>query len=146
MANAISSFPKEVLVVEDTAIDLRMILLALNAGATRKTITALTDGVQAMAHLTRDAPRAMPDLILLDLNLPRVDGWEVLGACKADPALRDIPIVVFTTSQTDSDVKRCYDLGANSFVTKPYDVDAFHAAVGLIERYWLGMSAPWVRG
>lgn len=146
MATAISAPAREVLVVEDTAIDLRLILLALNAGAARKTITALTDGEQALAHLKLQAHGAKPDLILLDLNLPRVDGWQVLAACKSDPALKSIPVVVFTTSQADYDVKRCYALGANSFVTKPFDMDAFQAAVALIERYWLGLSAPWIRG
>ncbi|HTB23583.1 MAG TPA: response regulator [bacterium] len=145
MANAVLAVSKEVLVVEDTAIDLRMILAALNAGANRKTITAVTDGEQALAHLNLQAHGAKPDLILLDLNLPRIDGWQVLGACKTDPALKAIPVVVFTTSLADSDVKRCYALGANSFVTKPYDMDAFQGAVEMIERYWLGLSAPWIR-
>ena len=145
MANAGLAVSKEIMVVEDTAIDLRMILSALNAGSIRKTITALTDGEQALVHLKLQAHGAKPDLILLDLSLPRVNGWEVLSACKSDTALKAIPIVVFTTAQAASDVKRCYNLGANSFVTKPFDMDVFQDAVSLIEQYWLGLSSSWIR-
>jgi CheY-like chemotaxis protein len=99
-----------------------------------------SDGVEALAFLRREgrhaaAPR--PDVILLDLNLPRMDGREVLAALKADPALRRIPVVILTTSQDEQDVLRAYELHANCYITKPVDLDQFIAVIQSIESFWL---------
>lgn len=132
--------PKEILLVEDSSTDAKMVLQAMDRNLRRKRVISSMDGEQAMAYLRKQKDGARPALILLDLNMPKKDGWQVLAECKADPALRSIPIVVFTTSQSASDIKRCYDLGANSFVPKPFDLDEFQRAVDLIEDYWLGLS------
>jgi chemotaxis family two-component system response regulator Rcp1 len=132
---------KEVLVVEDSATDSKMMLRALAKGPTPKHVASSADGDQAMDYLRALPGGRLPDLMLLDLNLPKMDGWEVLAECKADPELRRIPIVVFTTSQLGSEVKRCYELGANSFVAKPFELNEFMDAMGAIEKYWLAVSA-----
>src|SRR5206468_784868 len=98
------------------------------------------DGVDALAYLHHEPPFAdapRPDLILLDLNLPRKDGREVLAELKADPRLKTIPVVVLTTSRAELDVLRSYELQANCFVTKPVDLDQFINAVKSIEDFWL---------
>lgn len=136
------SRPKEILVVEDSLADTKMVLWALDRNKHGKSVVTLIDGDQAMAYLRKREDGFVPSLILLDLNLPKKDGWQVLAECKADPALKGIPIVVFSTSQSESDVKRCYALGANSFISKPFDLDEFQKAIGLIEDYWLGLSEP----
>jgi CheY-like chemotaxis protein len=128
------------LVVEDSSSDIKMVLWALDRNRKGKSVVTLVDGDQVMAYLRlRDRPYP-PDLIVLDLNLPKKDGWEVLAECKGDPALRAIPIVIFSTSRSESDVRRCLELGANSYVCKPYDLDAFESAIRTIEDYWLGLS------
>jgi two-component system, chemotaxis family, response regulator Rcp1 len=137
---------REILLVEDSLTDIKMLFLALNKSGRKKNIATSADGEQAMAFLDGRTEGARPDLIILDLNLPKKDGWQVLAECKSDPRLRCIPIVVFTTSGSQRDVDRCYALGANSYVTKPFDLDAFQDAVGMIEDFWLGLSAPWVQG
>jgi CheY-like chemotaxis protein len=106
-------------------------------------IHTVEDGVEALDFLHRrppyaDAPR--PDLILLDLNLPRKDGREVLAEIKADPALRTIPVVVLTTSRARDDVLRSYDLHANCFISKPMDLNEFNAVVKSIEDFWLTVA------
>jgi len=102
-------------------------------------LAVAVDGVEGMNYLRRegtyaDAPR--PHLVLLDLNLPRKDGRQVLAEMKADPDLRRIPVVVLTTSQADQDISRCYDLHANCYITKPVDLDRFISVVRSIEEYW----------
>ena len=146
METVLQPRPKEILLVEDSANDIRMMLLALKLNSREKNVATSVDGEQAMAYLTGREEGSRPDLIILDLNLPKKDGWQVLAECKADPRLKCIPIVVFSTSEMQRDVDRCYALGANSFVTKPFDLDAFQSAVGMIEDFWLGLSAPWVQG
>jgi CheY-like chemotaxis protein len=136
------SRPKEILVVEDSVTDTKMVLWALDRNKHGKSVVTLIDGDQAMAYLRQREDGFVPALILLDLNLPKRDGWQVLAECKADPALRGIPIVVFSTSRLESDVKRCYALGTNSFISKPFDLDEFQKAIALIEDYWLGLSVP----
>jgi len=133
---------KEILVIEDSMADAKMVLWALDKNKRGKSVVNLMDGVQAITYLKNRGERRKPDLILLDLNMPKKNGWEVLAECKADAALRSIPIVVFTTSQAPQDVRRCYELGANSFITKPFDLDAFKQAIEVIENYWLGLSLP----
>lgn len=131
----------EILVVDDSTSDTKMVLWSLDRSRKRKSVINLMDGTQALAYLRARKDGSKPDLILLDLNMPKKDGWEVLAECKNDPALKSIPIVVFSTSGSAADIQRCYDLGANSFVTKPFDLEDFKAAIDLIEDYWLGLSA-----
>jgi CheY-like chemotaxis protein len=133
---------REILVVEDSSLDTKLVLWALDQNKRGKNVVTMDDGQQAMAYLKEKEPGLHPALILLDLNLPKKDGWEVLSECKADPVLRAIPIVVFTTSQSEADIRRGYALGANSFVTKPFDLDDFQRAIELIENYWLKLSTP----
>lgn len=136
--------PIEILVVEDSPGDARLVEEAFKEGKVYNRLHVVTDGVQAMQFLRREGaydsvPR--PDLILLDLNLPKKDGREVLAEIKADATLRRIPVVILTTSQAEEDILRTYDLHANSYITKPVDVDQFFRAIRLIEDYWLTVVA-----
>jgi CheY-like chemotaxis protein len=133
---------REILVVEDSSLDTKLVLWALDQNKRGKNVVTMDDGQQAMAYLREKQAGLHPALILLDLNLPMKDGWQVLSECKSDPALRAIPIVVFSTSQLDADIKRSYSLGANSFISKPFDLDDFQRAIELIENYWLRLSTP----
>lgn len=136
------SKPPEILLVEDSETDAQLVQRALAQSDRASRVSVLTDGEQAMAYLHGHVDAARPDLVLLDLNLPKMNGWEVLAQCKTDPVLRSIPVVVFTTSEHDKDVRRCYELGANSYVSKPFELAAFMDAIRSIEDYWLGVSAP----
>ena len=132
--------PIEILLVEDNPGDVRLTREALSEGHVRNNLTVAKDGVEALAMLRREprhgeAPR--PDLVLLDLNLPRMDGRQVLAEMKSDPDLRRIPVVVLTTSKAEEDVLRSYDLHANSYITKPVDFDQFIKVVQSIEEFWL---------
>lgn len=131
--------PAEILLVEDNPADVRLTREALREGRLSTNLNVAADGVEALAFLRRegtyaDAPR--PDIILLDLNLPRMDGREVLCELKDDPALKRIPVVVLTTSQAEQDVLRSYDLHANCFITKPVDLERFITIVQSIEGFW----------
>jgi CheY-like chemotaxis protein len=133
----------EILLVEDEPGDVRLTVEALRDARVRNRIHTVEDGVEALDFLHRrppyaDAPR--PDLILLDLNLPRKDGREVLAEIKADPALRTIPVVVLTTSRARDDVLRSYDLHANCFISKPMDFNEFSTVVKSIEDFWLTVA------
>ena len=135
--------PIEILLVEDEPGDVRLTVEALRDARVRNRIHTVEDGVEALDFLRRrppytEAPR--PDLILLDLNLPRKDGREVLAEIKADPALRTIPVVVLTTSRARDDVLRSYDLHANCFISKPMDLNEFNAVVKSIEDFWLTVA------
>lgn len=131
---------KEILLIEDSNSDSRLVLQALDKNIRRKRVVTSMDGDQAMAYLKKLKADPKPDLILLDLNLPKKTGFQVLTECKSDANLKRIPVVIFTTSQAASDIKRCYELGANSFITKPFDLNDFQRAIELIEEYWLGLS------
>lgn len=131
-----------ILLVEDSPSDVAMTVNALREGRIANELHVVGDGEQAMAFLHGEgefaaAPR--PDLILLDLNLPRKDGREVLAEVKADPDLQLIPVVVLTTSSAEVDVLQAYRLHANSYVTKPVAFDAFFAAIRGIEDFWLSL-------
>jgi CheY-like chemotaxis protein len=131
--------PIEVLLVEDNPGDAQLTRIALSDGKMCINLSLTEDGVDALAFLRKegkyvDAPR--PDLILLDLNLPRKDGREVLAEIKADPSLKRIPVVVLTTSQSDTDILQAYELAANCFITKPVDFDQFVKIVQTIEDFW----------
>ena len=128
--------PIEILLVEDNPGDVRLTLEALRDSKVRNNLHVARDGVEALEFLRRtDAVR--PDLILLDLNLPRKDGREVLAEIKADPLLKTIPVVVLTTSRAEQDVLRSYELQANCYITKPVDLDQFITVVKSIEDFWL---------
>ena len=132
--------PVEILLVEDNAGDVRLTREALREGKVYSNLHWAKDGVEALEFLRRegnhaDAPR--PDIILLDLNLPKKDGREVLAVIKSDDQLMQIPVVVLTTSKAEEDVLRSYALHANCFITKPVDLDKFILVVKSIDRFWL---------
>jgi CheY-like chemotaxis protein len=134
--------PIEILLVEDSPSDVAMTTAALREGRIANVIHVVDDGEKAMAFLRREGeysgvPR--PDLILLDLNLPRKDGREVLAEVKSDPELHVIPVVILTTSAAEADILRAYDLHANSYVTKPVGFDNFFNAIRDIENFWLSL-------
>jgi two-component system, chemotaxis family, response regulator Rcp1 len=132
--------PLEILMVEDNPADVRLTLEAFKEGKILNTLRTVKDGVEAMAFLRRRDPyadAARPDLILLDLNLPRKDGREVLAEIKSDPDLKRIPVVILTTSRAETDVLRTYDLHANCYVVKPVDLDQFIGVIRNIEHFWL---------
>ena len=140
MTTSLDARPVEILLVEDSPSDTQLTIEALHEGKVANNLSHVEDGVEAMAFLRHEgryasAPR--PDLILLDLNLPRKDGREVLGELKRDPALRTIPVVVLTTSRADQDVLRSYQLHANCYITKPVDFTKFMEVVKAIEQFWL---------
>ena len=132
--------PIEILLVEDSPSDAEFTVEALKEAKVRNHLSLVEDGVQAMEFLRRQgqytkAPR--PDLIMLDLNLPRKDGREVLAELKADANLKMIPVVVLTTSRAEEDVLRAYQLHANCYITKPVDFQQFLNVVRAIESFWL---------
>jgi CheY-like chemotaxis protein len=137
-----SATPIEVLLVEDDPGDVLMTREAFEEHLLNNRLSVVNDGAEAIDYLRRrgpytDAPR--PDLILLDLNLPRRDGREVLAEIKADESLRQIPVVVLTTSQADEDILRSYQLHANAYVTKPVDLDRFIAVVKQIDEFFVSV-------
>jgi CheY-like chemotaxis protein len=132
--------PVEILLVEDNAGDVRLAIEALKEGKVHVNMSVAGDGVEAMDFLRRqgkfkDAPR--PDLILLDLNMPRKDGREVLAELKADDEFKRIPVVVLTTSKAEEDIVKSYNLNANCYITKPVDLDQFIHVVKSIHEFWL---------
>ena len=132
--------PIEILLVEDNPGDVRLTMEGLMESKVHNNLHVAKDGVEAMAFLRREGQHAgavRPDLILLDLNLPRMDGREVLSAIKSDPKLKTIPVVVLTTSRAEQDVLRSYELQANCYITKPVDLGQFITVVKSIEDFWL---------
>ena len=137
-----SERPIEILLVEDNPGDVRLTVEALKEGKIRNHMSVVGDGEAAIAFLRRegahaDAPR--PDLVLLDLNLPRKDGREVLEDIKEDEDLRRIPVVVLTTSKAEEDIVRMYDLHANCYITKPVNLDQFINVIKTIESFWFSV-------
>jgi chemotaxis family two-component system response regulator Rcp1 len=132
--------PIEILLVEDNPGDVRLTREALKEAKVRNNLAVANDGVEALAYLRREPPHegaTRPDLVLLDLNLPRKDGREVLAEIKADPDLRRLPVVVLTTSTAEQDILESYNLYANCYITKPVDLDQFLGIVTSIEDFWL---------
>ena len=130
----------EILLVEDNPGDVRLTREALRGSKVLNHLNVVEDGVAALDYLHKIAPYesvARPDIILLDLNLPKKDGREVLGTIKASPLLKTIPVVILTTSQAEEDVLRAYNLNANCYVSKPVDFDQFMRIVQTIEEFWL---------
>ncbi|HTJ38131.1 MAG TPA: response regulator [Dactylosporangium sp.] len=137
-----ASLPIEVLLVEDDPGDVLMTQEAFEEHKVRNKLNVVQDGEEALAYLRREgrfADATRPDLILLDLNLPRIDGREVLQVIKEDQDLRRIPVVVLTTSQADEDILRSYSLHANAYVTKPVDFDSFIAVVRQIDEFFVSV-------
>ena len=134
-----SARPIEILLVEDNPGDVRLTREALVDGKVNNNLHVVIDGVDAMAFLRREgrySDAVRPDVVLLDLNLPRKNGREVLAEVKNDPELRRIPVVVLTTSEAEEDVLRAYEHHANCYITKPVDLDQFLKVVKSIEDFW----------
>jgi CheY-like chemotaxis protein len=132
----------EILLVEDNPGDARLTLEAFKEGKVINNLSVVSNGVDALAYLRRNgqyANAAVPDLVLLDLNLPKMDGREVLAAIKDDAELKSIPVVVLTTSASQDDVARAYGHHANCYITKPVDLDQFLRVVQSIESFWLSL-------
>ena len=134
--------PADILLVEDNPGDVRLTQEALKNGRIDNTLHVVRDGVAALEFLERrgeyaDAPR--PDIVLLDLNLPRKNGDEVLEAMDEDPDLDHIPVIVLTSSESHADVVRSYDLNANAYLTKPVDPDEFISTIQKLEEFWLSI-------
>ena len=132
--------PIEILLVEDNPADVRLTVEVLKDGRIANNLEVANDGVEALERLRctgEHAGRPCPDLVLLDLNLPRMDGREVLAAMRADPALTRVPVIVLTTSSSEADVLKMYDLHANCYITKPVKLEDFVEVVRSIEDFWL---------
>ena len=137
-----SSRTIEILLVEDNPGDVRLTLEAFKEAKVINHLTVVNNGVEALAYLRRQGDYAnatMPDLILLDLNLPKMDGRQVLAAIKEDQHLMTIPVVVLTTSASQDDIQRAYGHHANCYITKPVDLDQFLRVVQSIESFWLSL-------
>lgn len=130
----------EFLLAEDNPGDVRLTQEALRDSKIRNNLNVVTDGVEAIAFLRRQGKYAnapTPDVVLLDLNLPKKDGREVLAEIKSDPVLKRIPVVIITSSEAEQDILRTYDLHANCYVSKPVDLDQFIKVIQAIENFWL---------
>ena len=141
--NPHEAHPIEILLAEDNPGDVELAREALEQAKLHINLHVVADGVEAMEFLRREgcyAEANRPDLILLDLNMPRMDGREVLSELKRDEVLRRIPVVVLTTSQAEEDILRSYDLHANCYVKKPGELDLFLEIVRRIEQFWLSVA------
>jgi two-component system, chemotaxis family, response regulator Rcp1 len=139
MAKNNSCKPVEILLVEDNPGDVRLTREALKEGKVNNNLQVAADGMEALALLNRQgkfSQAVRPDLILLDLNLPKMDGRELLAKIKADDNLKRIPVVILTTSRDEQDVLRTYNLHANCYITKPVDLTQFIGVVKSIEDFW----------
>lgn len=138
--------PITILVADDDPDDRDMTREALDANLVRNPVCFVEDGEAVLEYLNKTGrfageEKALPGLILLDLNMPKRDGRETLAALKADPRFRSIPVIVLTTSKAEEDIVRSYDLGASSFITKPVTFDALVHVVGALGKYWLEIVA-----
>lgn len=134
--------PVEILLVEDNPGDARLTQEVFLEGKVQNRINIVDDGVKALAYLQglgeyKNVPR--PDIVMLDLNLPKKDGREVLAEIKGDPKLRRIPVIILTTSQAEEEILKAYNLNVNCYITKPVDLDKFIRAVKTIEEFWLSI-------
>ena len=132
----------EILLVEDNPGDVRLTLEALKEGKIKNTVNVVTDGEQAIDYLKRKngyENKSLPDLILLDLNLPKLSGREVLEIVKGDDQLKHIPIVILTTSKSEDDILKSYQHYANCYITKPVDFEQFSIAVKKLEDFWFSI-------
>jgi CheY-like chemotaxis protein len=134
--------PIEILLVEDNPGDVRLTKEAFKEGKLMNNLSVVGDGVEAMAFLRREGKyneSSHPDLILLDLNMPKKDGREVLAEIKSDDNLKHIPVIILTTSQAEQDVLKSYNLHANCYISKPVDLDQFNIVVKSIQDFWLSI-------
>ena len=134
-----NAWPMKILLVEDNPADICLMQEALQDMQVRNQMYVAQDGEQALAFLHRTGPYAEaphPDLVLLDLHLPKKDGYEVLAEMKADATLRRIPVVILTTSQAEADILRAYDLHANCYIIKPVDLEQFYTIVKAMHEFW----------
>lgn len=133
----------DILLVEDDLGDAHLVKVALRSGPINCTLHHVKDGADALSFLTRKAPEFQeaprPHLIILDLNTPRMSGKDLLRRIKADAGLATIPVVILTTSEAERDIAECYGLGANSFISKPIDVDQFMHAIHAVQSYWFSI-------
>lgn len=132
----------EILLVEDNEGDIRLTIEAFTEAKIRNQIRVVRDGEQALAYLKKETPYTnvlTPDIILLDINLPKIDGKEVLHVMKNDLLLKSIPVIMLTTSSADSDVQESYANHANSYVIKPVDLNKFMEVIRSIEEYWISI-------
>nr|WP_193198104.1 response regulator [Nostoc sp. MG11] len=142
MSLELAIMPIEVLLVEDNPGDAQLTRIALEDSKISIHLNVVEDGVEAMAFLRKQekyATAAHPDIVLLDLNLPKKDGREVLAEIKTDVNLRRIPVVILTTSQAEEDILKAYNLAANCYITKPVDFDQFVKIVQSIENFWFAI-------
>ena len=133
----------EILLVEDNPGDIRLTQEALKEGKAKKNLQVVRDGAEAMAFLNQEGKHAgapRPDVIILDLNLPKKSGREVLAELKQNPRLRSIPVVVLTSSRAEEDICGAYHLQANCYITKPGSLDEFFEAIRTIEHFWLTLA------
>ncbi len=133
---------KAILLIEDNPDDAELTRIAFAEAGVDYRLQVVGDGVQALAYLRGSAPADLPSLVLLDLNLPKLDGREVLEAIRAEPATRSLPVVVLTTSAEPFDVDKVYELGANSYIQKPVEFERFVDVVRQIGLYWLALNQP----
>lgn len=137
-----SAEPVEILLAEDNPGDARLTEKAFEQGNIVNNLHIVEDGVEAMQFLRQEATyqdQARPDLVLLDLNMPKKDGWDVLEEMKSDAQLRRIPVIVLTSSEAEGDILKSYDLQANAYLTKPVDFDGFMEIVRSFEEFWLSV-------
>lgn len=136
-----SGAPFEILLVEDDPGDARLAQIALRDAGAQCVVRHVRDGIEAMEALNAAVANGekLPDLVLLDLNMPRMDGRQVLREMRADRTLRSVPVVVLTTSAVDRDVAASYSMGANSFITKPMDIDEFCMVMRGVQNYWFSV-------
>ena len=137
-----SAAEKEILLVEDNPDDAELTRIAFAEAGGEYDLRVVADGAAAVAYLQRCTPAELPALVLLDLNLPKLNGREVLQAIRAEPATRSLPVVVLTTSDEPFDIEATYALGVNSYIRKPVDFEQFVAAVKQIGLYWLVLNQP----
>lgn len=134
----------EILLVEDSKTDAELTLEALSEGKLRNNVNHVKDGVEALAYLRNEKPyedASRPDLILLDLNMPRMDGRDVLREMQQDDNLKVIPVVVLTTSSQDKDILESYGLAANNYIVKPVDLTAFFSVIQEVSHFWFRIVA-----
>jgi two-component system, chemotaxis family, response regulator Rcp1 len=147
MKRIINPRPVEILLVEDNQGDIRLTMEALKDGKVLNNMTVVGDGVEALTYLKKEnqyASAITPDIIFLDLNLPRKDGREVLAEIKADEKLKRIPVVVLSTSGAEEDIIKTYNLHANCYISKPVDIDQFLEIVKAIDYFWfIGVTLPY---
>jgi chemotaxis family two-component system response regulator Rcp1 len=142
MSSQMTVRPVDILLVEDSPGDVRLAQEALKEAKVRNNLYTVTDGVEAMAFLHKEgkyADAVHPNLILLDLNLPKKDGREVLTEVKADSSLKKIPVIIFSVSTAEEDIRHAYDLQTNCYIVKPGDLDRLIAIVRILEDFWLAL-------